>query len=678
VNTPPLLILVALLFWGWQAGYLWLGAAAGVLLETSRVVRWRWALSQEDFNRLWNICAVLFVGLAVLLLVNEGTTSFSDFFAEPGKRPEAMRQAGRSALAWFQWFPMVFLPFMAAVAFNESPGVGVATFSWWLRREEKRRPELARQRDTVTVAYPYVAVCLLAASATTTRHPWFYFALTPIVGLALWRLRSVRFSPLAWCALFALIAMAGHFGHGGLVTLQKRLEEMNVAWFSRFAAIGFDQREARTQIGSLGHIKMSDQILLRIRTDGGNPPPLLRENSYNIYRGTLWSMMQREYADVPNEADQTTWRLLPDKVSRREVSIGGYFRRGRGLVPLPSGASEVANFGFGLLATNALGAALIKDGPPFAIYSARFDEGATFDSAPQPEDLIVPDNEPVFDVVVGELGLSSELPTAEALRRVASYFADNFAYATYIGRDHAARTNQTALARFLQHTRSGHCEYFATATALLLRKAGVPTRYAVGYSVQEGSGSKFVVRARHAHAWTLVWNGTHWEDFDTTPSSWTAADARGGSWLQPLKDFMSTLKYEFSKLRYGKAEWRKWFMLTPLPLLAVVLWKFFTGKQWRKMRAQRAQRARASDRQGTDSEFYRIEQHLAARGLARWPGENWSAWLRRIEQHEAAVASLQRVLLLHQRHRFDPVGLKEDERLELQREVEQWLAVARS
>ncbi|MBT8330725.1 MAG: transglutaminase-like domain-containing protein, partial [Deltaproteobacteria bacterium] len=36
---------------------------------------------------------------------------------------------------------------------------------------------------------------------------------------------------------------------------------------------------------------------------------------------------------------------------------------------------------------------------------------------------------------------------------------------------------------FLTRSRSGHCEYFATATVLLLRQAGIPARYARGYSV---------------------------------------------------------------------------------------------------------------------------------------------------------------------------------------------------
>jgi hypothetical protein len=276
--------------------------------------------------------------------------------------------------------------------------------------------------------------------------------------------------------------------------------------------------------------------------------------------------------------------------------------------------------------------------------------------------------------VAKELQLRRDMPFPQASRAVQIYFADKFQYASYLTTAHAATTNETPLARFLLHTRSGHCEYFATATTLLLRHAGVPTRYAVGYSVQEGKGSKYIVRDRHAHSWTLAWNGTNWIDFDTTPSSWNAAEAAHASWLQPWKDFLSDLWFEFSKFRWGKTEWRKWLILAPVPLLIVVLVRFVFGKQWKRLRTQRLEKRRAAGRAGADSDFYLIEKHFAARGLEREASENWSQWLRRIATHEARVAQLHRVLALHQRHRFDPRGLSATERGELRREVSRWLA----
>lgn len=679
MNTPPFLIAAVLLFWGWQSGHLLLGALAGAVLECSRIIRFRWSLTQQDFNRLSNICLVLFLGVGTFLLINEGTVSLDDFFNSAGRRPEAIKQAGRSALVWFQWFPMIFLPLLLAQAFNDPPRLGLATFSWWVRKQEARPSHAALPRETVDVSFSYVALGLLAASATLERAAFFYWSIVGLVGWALFTMRSRRRPLAVWLACFAAIAAAGFGGHHGLLGLQKKLESMNVRWFSQWSGSGFSDREVRTRIGSIGRLKNSDRIVLRLGTDAGAPPELLREMSFNEYRrdrrdASLWRVDRREFSNLPGEADQSTWLLLPRKPSRRALNIAGYFRNGEGLLPLPAGCSEIASLPVGEIATNLFGAAKMKGGPGLAIFEARYDRGATFDSAWTTNDLrTYEDVEPALAGVAEELELRPGVPAAEAMRRVREFFAGKFQYASHLTSEHAAMGGESALARFLLHTRSGHCEYFATATTLLLRHAGVPTRYAVGWSVQEGSGKKYVVRDRHAHAWTLAWDGQNWIDLDTTPASWNAAEAAGASWFQPVKDFFSDLWFQFSKFRWGQTEWRKWFLLAPVPLLIVVLVRFFFGKSWKERRARNREQARAQTRAGADSEFYRIERHFAARGLARGPDENWSVWLRRAGRLEPSVTALGPVLALHQRHRFDPRGLDETERAALRAEVSRWL-----
>lgn len=56
---------------------------------------------------------------------------------------------------------------------------------------------------------------------------------------------------------------------------------------------------------------------------------------------------------------------------------------------------------------------------------------------------------------------------------------------------------------FLEHVHRGHCEYFASALALLLRVEGIPARLVSGYqggSYDPASGA-WSVRDLHAHAW---------------------------------------------------------------------------------------------------------------------------------------------------------------------------------
>ena len=76
------------------------------------------------------------------------------------------------------------------------------------------------------------------------------------------------------------------------------------------------------------------------------------------------------------------------------------------------------------------------------------------------------------------------------------------------------------LAHFLFVTRAGHCEYFATAMAILLRTLGIPSREVNGFLPGEYNNlaGDYIVRASDAHSWVEVYfpnNG--WVTFDPTP-----------------------------------------------------------------------------------------------------------------------------------------------------------------
>ena len=76
-----------------------------------------------------------------------------------------------------------------------------------------------------------------------------------------------------------------------------------------------------------------------------------------------------------------------------------------------------------------------------------------------------------------------------------------------------------ALASFLEERR-GYCTYFASASALILRTRGIPTRVATGFLAHEWSESegRWIVRERDAHAWLEVaFEGVGWVTFDPTP-----------------------------------------------------------------------------------------------------------------------------------------------------------------
>lgn len=59
------------------------------------------------------------------------------------------------------------------------------------------------------------------------------------------------------------------------------------------------------------------------------------------------------------------------------------------------------------------------------------------------------------------------------------------------------------IADFLLNKRRGHCQYFASALALMLRAQGIPTRLVVGFRPSEYNdiGGYFQVSQSHAHVW---------------------------------------------------------------------------------------------------------------------------------------------------------------------------------
>jgi transglutaminase-like putative cysteine protease len=76
-----------------------------------------------------------------------------------------------------------------------------------------------------------------------------------------------------------------------------------------------------------------------------------------------------------------------------------------------------------------------------------------------------------------------------------------------------------AVTAFLFESRKGICVEFATAATVLLRLLGVPTRVVTGYRSHERDEGRFVIRARHAHAWIEVaYDGAGWVTYDPTPA----------------------------------------------------------------------------------------------------------------------------------------------------------------
>jgi transglutaminase-like putative cysteine protease len=405
---------------------------------------------------------------------------------------------------------------------------------------------------------------------------------------------------------------------------------------------------------------------------------LLHQATYQTFARNMWVSRRSAFQELPSSAEGSAWHIAEERDHMSSVSIAAYLPYGKGLLAVPAGTRLVDNLPVDGVYRNRLGALKILRGPTVVNFRAHYLPHDFVDAVPDAADLAVPKiQQELFGGLALRLGLAASRDR-NAVEQVRRFFSRGFSYTLNLK---ARRTEATPLADFLLRTRSGHCEYYATATVLLLRAAGIPARYATGYAVQEYSELEelYLVRQRHAHSWALAWVNGGWRDVDTTPATWATLESADASWWLPAYDVGSWLAFLFAEWRWQETrdEGKNWMLWLVLPLLVILVWRM--ARRQRVLREREGGNAASGTalRQGADSDFYAIQRRLIAAGHARPEGESTSAWLHRLAQTGAlpdADQLLGEILPLHYRYRFHPRGLAEDKRRELTARARRWLA----
>jgi len=652
MNTPPGLLAAACALWGAQTGNWLVAAAAAAALEAPRAIDLRWNVAQAHFNRLSDFCSVLVLAVGAYLYFT---------FGNP-----------RALLLLFQWLPVLLMPLAAAQAWGTLREVDVAAFVWTLRKS-------GEEHYAVNLGYPCLAVWVIAAAAARTEGPVFYGGLALLAAWTLWAARPRRYPLAAWALLIALTAGSGYALQGGLHRLQLWLQDVIPEWINASGS-RTDPYQSRTDIGHIGDLKQDDAIVLRVRVEGELARPLLLHRaSYNNYFAGTWNARGAKL--VPRLPEPgARWPIEAAAASGARATVFDYSPRGNPVLSLPRGTVDVTGLEAAGIRVNGLGTVQAELPPGYFSYVAALGPDAAAGAAPGEDDLRVPPSErALLEDVAARLGLAA-LPPHEAIEAVKRFLADGFTYTTY---QRGGRGSRSALADFLLRTKAGHCEYYATATTLLLRAGGVPARYATGFSAQEYSRleNAYVVRVRHAHAWTRAWVGGRWIEIDTTPATWLAAEAAEASWWAPASDLWSWLRFRLARLGAAARDEDK---ATAIGAGIALLVAFWLG--WRLYRQRRlmtfggrggARAAGGEALPGADSELFLVERELAGAGFGRAPGETVLAWVGRVGARlpsGADTPALARIARLHYRYRFDPDGLPAPERAELRELARQWLA----
>ncbi len=191
----------------------------------------------------------------------------------------------------------------------------------------------------------------------------------------------------------------------------------------------------------------------------------------------------------------------------------------------------------------------------------------------------------------------------ETADKIILFLRRNYRYSLDVG-----TTSGDPVLYFLFKSKKGHCQYWASALALLLRTAGIPARVVTGYLGGEWieRGHYYLVREREAHFWVEAWLGKGWVRLDATPVLRFPQDWETRIWAKA--DYIFFLGEELTR------------RLTQKPLLAipkkVFLFLGLLGAGWLSIWGT-ARLKRYLSRDPTE-EFLAL---LAAQGLKRQPDE---------------------------------------------------------
>jgi len=237
-------------------------------------------------------------------------------------------------------------------------------------------------------------------------------------------------------------------------------------------------------------------------------PLRLRGTIYDRFAGGEWRQTIRGMRELPPRGE--AFRLAkPNGIARKAIVE---MRAQKGRLFLPVGTFALTGL------TN------VYEGPTRDAY-ATFDDGPLTISVQMAQE-----SEPLRPPRVGMSGYPIS-PAVETLARtivgeeqdprrqaelIEQYVVRNFRYVP-----NSATRTPISLENFLLVDRAGHCEYFAAGMVALLNAVGTPARIAGGYYAGQLNPltGYYALRREDAHAWTEVWDGTHWMTFDSTPPS---------------------------------------------------------------------------------------------------------------------------------------------------------------
>ncbi|HEV2859820.1 MAG TPA: DUF3488 and transglutaminase-like domain-containing protein [Pyrinomonadaceae bacterium] len=350
--------------------------------------------------------------------------------------------------------------------------------------------------------------------------------------------------PAAALCLFLLIA--------GLALpiffIAPRASEGALAMPGGAASTGYVGFSDRMRLGDIGRLQQSNQLVMRVRVEGpgeGAPTkrPRWRGVALDNFDGRHWKQTPgASRTELPNErglfqlgttedlARLTTQTFYVEAIDTpvvfaapRAVAIQGglpYVRRDSedGLSSRPHPQERVS----------------------YRVYSDTFEppeERLRADRMPDPRGSTPNLRREIEDYIQLPATLDTRIAslawtivrdakarnTYDAARAIEAHLNSNQYGGGYFYSLDMRASGEDPLADFLFNVRGGHCEYFSTAMAVMLRSLRVPARVVNGFQTGEynPAADAYVVRQADAHSWVEVYftEADAWVTFDPTPAA---------------------------------------------------------------------------------------------------------------------------------------------------------------
>jgi transglutaminase-like putative cysteine protease len=307
------------------------------------------------------------------------------------------------------------------------------------------------------------------------------------------------------------------------------------------------------ELGQIGEIKKNSEVVMRVRTGRpiGYPSLRWRGIALSTFDGKRWSSPDRDSVTIP--AGLSGWISIQDRPAEPDPAAT-ILRYTVLLQPVatdtmfaPANVVSIRGNLSGEGSNPELGARrsyIIRDATgslfnPFHNFTALRYEGFSLlparnvprlraASTNYPEEvrnvyLQLPKLDPRIPELAREITARAQTPFDKTIT-LENYLRSRYTYTLNL----TGKPGDDPLAHFLFETHAGHCEYFASAMAIMLRTLDIPTREVNGFLPGEYNdlGEDYIVRASDAHSWVEVYfPGSGWMTFDPTPPG---AESAGG------------------------------------------------------------------------------------------------------------------------------------------------------